>query len=331
VLVLFYFNNLIFTEFKYQGNTSYKNVLLQSSSVQSVYYEKRKSWITSKLGSILFKNEEFPELREDFANITYVILIWKRHDPLEECSVKNCIFSGDDSLLNTADAVVVHLHTALIPHTDNRSPFQRWIFLDDESPVNSFSQAQKKPTLSDADIPVPYGRTIAFQTPYPSTQPISELVPNWEIKRRDVLANILISNCGIPYRTTVIEELKTLLGLHVYGGCALENTKCKEYITEKLYHHAYSRGAIPIIQGPSIEDCERLLPPNSYLHLDNYATLEDLAKDVKDISESNERLTSFHMWRYNFNAKNEHAYFGTKSYHLCRLCEAMNYNDKTTH
>lgn len=109
----------------------------------------------------------------------------------------------------------------------------------------------------------------------------------------------------------------------------LENSKCKEYITEKLFNHAYSRGSIPIIQGPSIKDCERLLPPNSYLHLDNYATIRDLVKDIKDITENNEKLASFHMWRYNFEVRNEHGFFGSKSYHLCRLCEAMNYNDKT--
>lgn len=110
----------------------------------------------------------------------------------------------------------------------------------------------------------------------------------------------------------------------------LENSKCKEYITEKLYYHAYFRGAIPIIQGPSVADCERLLPPNSYLHFDNYATLEDLVNDLIAISENDDRLLSFHLWRRNFDVLNEHGYFGSKSFHLCRLCEAMNYNDMET-
>lgn len=97
-----------------------------------------------------------------------------------------------------------------------------------------------------------------------------------------------------------------------------------------MFYHAYSRGSIPVIQGPSVEDCQRLLPPNSYLHFDNYKTLEELTKDLIAISENDEKLLSFHMWRYNFEAHNEHGYFGSKSFHLCRLCEAMNYNDMKT-
>lgn len=74
---------------------------------------------------------------------------FSRHDPFEECSVNNCIFTGNDSLLNTANAVMVHLHTALIPKTEKRNPVQKWIFLDDESPKNSFALAKKKPKLSE--------------------------------------------------------------------------------------------------------------------------------------------------------------------------------------
>lgn len=108
----------------------------------------------------------------------------------------------------------------------------------------------------------------------------------------------------------------------------LENTKCKEYITEKIFYHAYSRGAIPVIQGPTVEDCERLLPPNSYLHIDNYDSLEALAEDIIKISKDKERLLSYHEWRNHFEVLNEHGYFGSKSYHLCRVCEAINYNDE---
>lgn len=108
---------------------------------------------------------------------------------------------------------------------------------------------------------------------------------------------------------------------------ALENSKCSQYITEKLFHNAYSRGAIPIIQGPSVEDCQNLLPPNSYLHVDNYANLKELAADIVRISKNEKELLFYHEWRNDFEVLNEHGFFGTKSFHLCRVCEAMNYND----
>lgn len=56
--------------------------------------------------------------------------------------------------------------------------------------------------------------------------------------------------------------------------------------------------------------------------------MELLANDIKALNENDELLLSMHMWRNHFGIVNEHGYFGTKSLHLCRLCEAMNYNDK---
>jgi hypothetical protein len=107
-----------------------------------------------------------------------------------------------------------------------------------------------------------------------------------------------------------------------------ENSKCRQYLTEKIFFNAYSKGAIPIILGPPVEDCEKLLPPNSFLHVDNYKTVEDLATDIKRISKSNETLLSYHQWRNNFEVANEHGYFNSRSFHFCRVCEALNYNDE---
>lgn len=98
-------------------------------------------------------------------------------------------------------------------------------------------------------------------------------------------------------------------------------------MTEKLFHNAYSIGAIPVIQGSSVEDCQNFLPPNSYLHVDNYASLKDLAEDILRISKNEAELLFYHEWRNHFEVTNEHGFVGTKSYHLCRVCEALNYND----
>lgn len=72
-----------------------------------------------------------------------------RKDPLEGCSVNNCNFTGDDEYLNTADAVIVHLHRGLIPNVVKRNRTQRWIFLDDESPRNSFALAKRRVKLQE--------------------------------------------------------------------------------------------------------------------------------------------------------------------------------------
>lgn len=105
-----------------------------------------------------------------------------------------------------------------------------------------------------------------------------------------------------------------------------ENSRCRQYISEKVFYNAYSKGAIPVILGPPLKDCNLLLPPNSFLHVDNYETPAELAEAIIRISKSQESLLSLHRWRNHFKVANEHGFFGSRSYHYCRLCEALNYN-----
>ncbi|KAA0203152.1 hypothetical protein HAZT_HAZT003640 [Hyalella azteca] len=37
----------------------------------------------------------------------------------------------------------------------------------------------------------------------------------------------------------------------------------------------------------------------------------------------------YHFWRRRYRVLNEHGFFQSPVYHMCRLCEALNYNDKT--
>ncbi|XP_021191579.3 4-galactosyl-N-acetylglucosaminide 3-alpha-L-fucosyltransferase 9 [Helicoverpa armigera] len=356
------------------------------------FYEQRVEWPSSKLGGILFHREPIPNPNPN-ANRTYKVLVWKywdwlknrhvlnygkaRHKEdnlLEGCSVKNCVFTGDDSQMDTADAVLIHLQRGLIPEVKHRNRKQRWIFLNDESPKNKFSLAKENPSLqnfydvfnwsmtyrSDADVPVPYGRTVALERPVLSEFVMTELaamVPNWNRKRRDRPVALLMSNCGVQARNDFVAELKKYIHVDVYGKCSdnqgyrmscpghfkadcdpvakylfylvLENTSCFQYLTEKGFYHAYEKGAIPVIFGPSMEDVESLLPPHSYLFVDAETSIETVANNIKAIADNNDLILGMHMWRNHFKVVNEHGYFGTKSYHLCRLCEALNYNDES--
>lgn len=112
---------------------------------------------------------------------------------------------------------------------------------------------------------------------------------------------------------------------------AFENSNCEEYMTEKLFWNAYSKGAIPIIMGPTKKNCKKLLPPNSYLHIEEYVRPRDVAKHLEYLNKTwDENLFNFHQWRRHFKIVNEHGYFGSKSVHYCRICEALNYNKLET-
>lgn len=112
-----------------------------------------------------------------------------------------------------------------------------------------------------------------------------------------------------------------------YFYLVFENASCRQYLTEKGFYHAYSKGAIPIIIGPSLTDCEKLLPPNSFIHFDQFGSLQEFAETIEGIVYNYEKLLYYHTWRRHFEVVNEHGYFGSKSYHYCRICEALNLND----
>lgn len=108
---------------------------------------------------------------------------------------------------------------------------------------------------------------------------------------------------------------------------AFENSNCDEYVTEKLWWNAFAKNSIPIVMGASIEGYKKLLPPGSYLNIEDYARPKDLAQYILYLNTTG-KYKNYYEWKGNFEILNEHGYFQSKSYHYCRVCEALNYNQK---
>lgn len=245
---------------------------------------------------------------------------------------------------------------------------QKWIFLSDESPMHTFLYKNQNLSdynglfnwsmsyRMDSDIPVPYGRTIAIFSEQKSLYNSTFLL-NTLIKMKTKLVAVLGSNCsGKNQRWEYIRSLKIVLGnkFDIYGRCmggnrtscpghfdrdcpvlnaykfylAFENSNCKEYLTEKVFWNGYKKFSIPVIMGPSRNDCERLLPPGSFLHVDDFANPIELANYLKYLDHNNDNYIQFHEWRRCYEVLNEHGYFGSASRHYCRICEALHYNSR---
>ncbi|XP_069691276.1 alpha-(1,3)-fucosyltransferase 7-like [Periplaneta americana] len=291
----------------------------------------------------------------------------ERHDPFEDCSVSNCRLTYDASKLDQADAVLFHLHRtkgkASLPNvTSPRPAKQRWVFLTDENPFHTFTLGLHSSRMRDfnglfnwsmtyrmdSDVPVPSGRTLRLTDPERTT------VLKRRRRRRPEktkLAAIMISNCGGKNkRWQYVQQLRKHMPIDVYGGCgnlrceghfkmdcprlndykfylAFENGDCKEYITEKAWWNAYHKGAVPVIMGASLQDCARLLPPRSYIHVRNFSSPASLARYLMYLGDSPSEYANFFQWKKHFKIVNEHGYFQSAGYHYCRLCEALNYND----
>lgn len=242
---------------------------------------------------------------------------------------------------------------------------QRWIFLTDESPFHTFLHGRQRLSdydglfnwsmsyRMDSDVPVPYGRTIRIPN-----NVSNDAVRYWDTTVRTIktkLVAVMGSNCGGHNgRWSYVKALKSLLGddLDILGRCldgnrtvcpghfdrdcvvlntykfylSFENSNCREYLTEKVFWNAYDKLAVPIIMGASRYDCQRLLPPHSFLHADDFTGADALADYLRYLDRNNKWYIRYHDWRDRYRVINEHGYFGSASKHYCRVCEALHYN-----
>ncbi|XP_043483623.1 alpha-(1,3)-fucosyltransferase 7-like [Leptopilina heterotoma] len=286
----------------------------------------------------------------------------EKHSPWENCSVQ-CLLSYNSNDIERADAVIFHIHRIKnrneLPVRRNYN--QRWIFLTDESPLHTFlhrpqelSNYNKLFNWSmtyhmDSDIPVPYGRTVKLSTPFKDQSLLHK-----KLEKKKKLLGIMFSNCAsLNNRMNYVRELKKVLGnnLDIIGKClngnrtacpshfrkncdllenykfylSFENSNCRQYLTEKVFWNAYEKFAIPVIMGAPYDDCEKLLPPNSFIHVNQFSSPLALANYLMNLNEHGS-YGKYHKWRTEYQVINEHGYFGSASKHYCRACEALHYN-----
>lgn len=286
-------------------------------------------------------------------------------DPFEHCSVQNCQLTYSNEDLVSADAVLFHLHRLEgrqdVPERGHSQ--QIYVYLTDESPRHtfmSFKGGQMKDFnglfnwsmsyRSDSDVPVPYGRTTTTTT----TTTASVVLDSDYYYQKNKTVAIMNSNCAkLSKRWQYVLALKKALGdsLDIWGHCgphrcpggfardcrginnyrfylAFENSECDEYITEKLWWNAYKKMAVPIVMGGGgRKDYEKLAPPHSFLHVDDFSGPLELANFVTFLNSRPLLYNRLHQWRNHFGIANEHGYFGSRAWHYCRLCEALNFND----
>ena len=180
----------------------------------------------------LFPNDICTVIKQkNQTNETKEIALELRYSPWDGCSVNNCRLTYKSSDLHSVDAVVFHMHrttnAASLP--ERRNLKQRWIFLSDESPINTFLNRRENVVADyngmfnwtmtyrmNSDVPVPYGRTV----PIANSNELPDESEFWvEEKwlpggRERKLAAVLGSNCGgNNNRWKYVKELKKIFGI----------------------------------------------------------------------------------------------------------------------
>lgn len=104
---------------------------------------------------------------------------------------------------------------------------------------------------------------------------------------------------------------------------SFENSNCKEYITEKFYHNALgyndlSHMIVPIVMGPDRQDYQRLSPPDSFIHVDEFGSVEELATFLHRLDGADPLYKRYFGW------KTAGKFIETKF--LCRLCAMLHWS-----
>ncbi|XP_007475468.1 alpha-(1,3)-fucosyltransferase 7 [Monodelphis domestica] len=230
--------------------------------------------------------------------------------------VADCWLSTNRSLLHRANVVVFHHHElqsgAVRLPLAKRPPGQPWVWTNLESPSNTHGLSRYRNIFTwvmsyrrDSDIFVPYGELVP------------RAGPDLPVPAKNRTAAWVISNYRrTQKRALVYSQLSKYLLIDVFGrasrkplcaGCllptlapyrfylAFENSQHPDYITEKLWRNALSAGVVPVVLGPPRATYEAFLPADSFVHVDDFGSVRDLATFLKSVNASH--YQRFFAWR----------------------------------
>ncbi|XP_020665015.3 alpha-(1,3)-fucosyltransferase 4 [Pogona vitticeps] len=256
-------------------------------------------------------------------------------------NISACRLTTNRSRLREAQAVVFH-HRDLVLEglgelPEARSPAQRWVWMNFESPSHSQGLGDLSGlfnwTMSykvDSDVFVPYGYLR------PKRAPVSQLA----LPKKTKLVAWVISNWHEDHaRVQYYRQLKDYVPIDVYGAgrlelknnsvvktvsqykfyLAFENSQHQDYITEKLWKNALMSWAVPIVLGPSRSNYELFIPSDAFIHIDDFSGPKQLALYLKFLDRNKSRYRRYFAWRKHYDV---HA-TSFWSEHCCRVCDAV--------
>ncbi|KAH7694191.1 core alpha 1,3-fucosyltransferase [Aphelenchoides avenae] len=145
----------------------------------------------------------------------------------------------------------------------------------------------------------------------------------------------MVSNCGASNgRMDYAKELARHIQVDIFGRCvnkrvpdggarermlrrvykfflAFENSNCVDYVTEKFFH-ALENDVIPIVFGESVEFYAAMAPPHSFIHVEQFASAEELARYLHRLDQDPAAYNEYFLW------KRDWRFLDTKFW--CRLC-----------
>uniref|UniRef100_A0A673G8X1 Fucosyltransferase n=1 Tax=Sinocyclocheilus rhinocerous TaxID=307959 RepID=A0A673G8X1_9TELE len=220
---------------------------------------------------------------------------------------------------------------------------KKWLWLSLEPPMNNHNLSNYNSLFNwtmryhrDADIFMPYGELVSKRTNATFIIPKkSNCLVCWAVSKykanqsRSLVFQQL--NKHIPSKLIEVygQRSKRLLSnknlLSTISRCyfylAFENSISTDYITEKLWRNSLQAGSVPVVLGPPRNIYELSIPPESFIHVNDFSSIKALATFLSQVADNRERYESYFRW---------HNYCDVRMYtdwreRLCNIC--MLYND----
>ncbi len=213
---------------------------------------------------------------------------------------------------------------------------------------------------SQSDIPSPYGNYHPFSShlrwEYNKTDSSGGRTKKTMKHKFDIMrkypgktrfAAWFVTNCKAKNnRKGYVEALQNDIPVDVYGICghfkcyersmcldmlrrkykfytAFENSNCREYITEKFWFNALENDIVPIVMGAPKRDYERLAPPHSFIHVDDFPSVHDLARYLRVLQRDTRLYNEYFRWKSQGSATTHINLHPHKSAFWCDLCAAL--------
>ncbi|XP_069824450.1 4-galactosyl-N-acetylglucosaminide 3-alpha-L-fucosyltransferase FUT6-like [Dendropsophus ebraccatus] len=262
-----------------------------------------------------------PQTKED---LIVLLWTWPFGDPfpLNKCpkpfDEPRCFFTANQSWYPRAHAVIFHHRDVCnsksqLPQIP-RPEGQYWVWFNMESPSHTPNMNYMDNLMnltmtyrSDSDIFTPYGwiekkkEAQNFTIPEKSKL-VAWTVSNWNPNSKRVQYynqlkdHIQIDVYGRQHMRLSMEDLISVISKYKFY-LAFENSIHRDYFTEKLWHNALDSGTVPIVLGPPKENYEKFLPPNSFIHVDDFPSAKDLANYLLELDKDPIKYEQYFKWR----------------------------------
>jgi len=246
---------------------------------------------------------------------------------------------GSNHRISEADIHYFHMglpHNSASSNTDSKRHYSMVYAM--ESEPHSYGGE----TWNNADFRMWYNLDLSFPEPatyFENKMHLADLLspPKVDFDNKEKSAHIawVVSNCNaFNGREKYMKKLMDELQVDSYGGClknkfshpsehmtgniqlfskykfviAIENSNCKDYVTEKLVH-AVASGSIPIVAGRDGKpDYLRFMPKNSYINIYDYKTINEAVARIKSIASNKTEYESFIHFKRTHNYTREQLY-----------------------